>query len=85
MSHHLRILTGRPAQREKRGVWAYYRLVPSAIAAIAELLTRPASGDEEDPLTITPATDAAPVYAGTAFRRGLPPRGWGGLPRVGGG
>ncbi|MGW4293759.1 transcriptional regulator, partial [Micromonospora chersina] len=28
-------------EREKRGVWAYYRLVPSAIAAIAELLTPP--------------------------------------------
>jgi ArsR family transcriptional regulator len=42
VSHHLRILTGAGLlEREKRGVWAYYRLVPSAIAAIAELLTPP--------------------------------------------
>jgi ArsR family transcriptional regulator len=28
-------------EREKRGVWAYYRLVPTAIATIADLLTPP--------------------------------------------
>jgi ArsR family transcriptional regulator len=27
--------------RDKRGVWAYYSLVPSAIATVAELLTPP--------------------------------------------
>ncbi|MGW0506141.1 transcriptional regulator, partial [Micromonospora sp. NPDC003241] len=26
---------------DKRGVWAFYRLVPSAIAAVADLLTPP--------------------------------------------
>jgi ArsR family transcriptional regulator len=42
VSHHLRILTEAGLlEREKRGVWAYYRLVPSAIATIAELLTPP--------------------------------------------
>ncbi|MER7274670.1 metalloregulator ArsR/SmtB family transcription factor [Dactylosporangium sp. NPDC000244] len=42
VSHHLRILTEAGLlEREKRGVWAYYRLVPSVIAAIAELLTPP--------------------------------------------
>jgi ArsR family transcriptional regulator, arsenate/arsenite/antimonite-responsive transcriptional repressor len=42
VSHHLRILTESGLlEREKRGVWAYYRLVPSAIAAIADLLTPP--------------------------------------------
>jgi ArsR family transcriptional regulator, arsenate/arsenite/antimonite-responsive transcriptional repressor len=42
VSHHLRILTEAGLlEREKRGVWAYYRLVPSAIAAIADLLTPP--------------------------------------------
>ncbi|SCL50473.1 ArsR/SmtB family transcription factor [Micromonospora chersina] len=42
VSHHLRILTEAGLlERDKRGVWAYYRLVPSAIAAIAELLTPP--------------------------------------------
>ncbi|MGA4685677.1 ArsR/SmtB family transcription factor [Micromonospora sp. AB353] len=42
VSHHLRILTEAGLiEREKRGVWAYYRLVPSAISAIAELLTPP--------------------------------------------
>jgi ArsR family transcriptional regulator len=42
VSHHLRILTEAGLiEREKRGVFAYYRLVPSTIAAIAELLTPP--------------------------------------------
>jgi ArsR family transcriptional regulator len=42
VSHHLRILTEAGLlEREKRGVWVYYRLVPSAIAAIADLLTPP--------------------------------------------
>nr|BFE58327.1 metalloregulator ArsR/SmtB family transcription factor [Dactylosporangium thailandense] len=42
VSHHLRILTEAGLlEREKRGVWAYYRLVPSVIATIAELLTPP--------------------------------------------
>lgn len=42
VSHHLRILTEAGLlERDKRGVFAYYRLVPSAIAAIADLLTPP--------------------------------------------
>ncbi len=42
VSHHLRILTEAGLlEREKRGVWAYYRLVPTAIATIADLLTPP--------------------------------------------
>jgi ArsR family transcriptional regulator len=42
VSHHLRILTEAGLlEREKRGVWAYYRLVPKAIGTIAELLTPP--------------------------------------------
>jgi ArsR family transcriptional regulator, arsenate/arsenite/antimonite-responsive transcriptional repressor len=42
VSHHLRILTEAGLlERDKRGVWAYYSLVPSAIGAIAELLTPP--------------------------------------------
>jgi len=42
VSHHLRILTEAGLlERDKRGVWAYYSLVPSAIAAVAELLTPP--------------------------------------------
>jgi ArsR family transcriptional regulator len=42
VSHHLRILTEAGLlTRDKRGVWAYYSLVPSAIGAIAELLTPP--------------------------------------------
>ena len=31
----------RAINRDKRGVWAYYSLVPSAIATVAELLTPP--------------------------------------------
>lgn len=42
VSHHLRILTEAGLlDREQRGVWAYYRLVPSTIAAVADLLTPP--------------------------------------------
>jgi len=42
VSHHLRILTEAGLlEREKRGVWAFYRLVPSAIGTIADLLTPP--------------------------------------------
>lgn len=42
VSHHLRILTEAGLlTRDKRGVWAFYRLVPSAIASIADLLTPP--------------------------------------------
>jgi len=42
VSHHLRILTHAGLlERDKRGVWAYYHLVPSAIAAVANLLTPP--------------------------------------------
>lgn len=42
VSHHLRVLTEAGLiEREKRGVWAYYRLVPSKIAAVADLLTPP--------------------------------------------
>ncbi|NIL43555.1 winged helix-turn-helix transcriptional regulator [Salinispora arenicola] len=42
VSHHLRILTEAGLlERDKRGVWAYYRLMPSTIAVIADLLTPP--------------------------------------------
>ncbi|WP_346533738.1 metalloregulator ArsR/SmtB family transcription factor [Micromonospora sp. DPT] len=42
VSHHLRVLTEAGLlEREKRGIWAYYRLVPTAIAGIADLLTPP--------------------------------------------
>jgi ArsR family transcriptional regulator, arsenate/arsenite/antimonite-responsive transcriptional repressor len=42
VSHHLRILTEAGLlTRDKRGVWAFYRLVPSAVASIADLLTPP--------------------------------------------
>jgi len=42
VSHHLRILADAGLlQREKRGVWAYYRLVPGTLTTIAGLLTPP--------------------------------------------
>ncbi|MQA27151.1 MAG: metalloregulator ArsR/SmtB family transcription factor [Micromonosporaceae bacterium] len=42
VSHHLRILTEAGLlQREKRGVWAYYRLVPHTLTQVAHLLTPP--------------------------------------------
>lgn len=42
VSHHLRILSEAGLlQREKRGVWAYYRLVPHTLVMVADLLTPP--------------------------------------------
>ena len=39
VSHHLRILTEAGLlNRDKRGVWAYYSLVPAALDALAEVL-----------------------------------------------
>jgi ArsR family transcriptional regulator len=40
VSHHLRILSSAGLiEREKRGVWVFYRIVPTAMAGLAELLT----------------------------------------------
>lgn len=40
VSHHLRILVDAGyLDREKRGTWAYYRLVPGALDSVAKLLT----------------------------------------------
>jgi ArsR family transcriptional regulator, arsenate/arsenite/antimonite-responsive transcriptional repressor len=45
VSHHLRILTEAGLlEREKRGVWAYYRLLPREIGTVAQLLTPPRRG-----------------------------------------
>jgi ArsR family transcriptional regulator, arsenate/arsenite/antimonite-responsive transcriptional repressor len=42
VSHHLKILVEAGIfTRDKRGVWAYYALVPAAMAALATLLTPP--------------------------------------------
>jgi ArsR family transcriptional regulator len=41
VSHHLKILVDSGLlEREQRGKWAYYRLVPGALDALAGLLTR---------------------------------------------
>ncbi len=40
VSHHLKVLHGAGlVERDKRGVWAYYRLVPDALDRVADLLT----------------------------------------------
>jgi ArsR family transcriptional regulator, arsenate/arsenite/antimonite-responsive transcriptional repressor len=40
ISHHLKVLHDAGLiDREKRGVWAYYRARPQALSALAELLT----------------------------------------------
>nr|WP_326828227.1 metalloregulator ArsR/SmtB family transcription factor [Parafrankia discariae] len=40
VSHHLKILVDAGlVTREKRGVWAYYRAVPDALAALAAVFT----------------------------------------------
>jgi ArsR family transcriptional regulator len=42
VSHHLKILTDTGLlTRDKRGVWAYYRLVPDALPALAHILAAP--------------------------------------------
>ena len=42
VSHHLKILVEAGIfTRDKRGVWAYYALVPAAMNALATLLTPP--------------------------------------------
>ena len=40
VSHHLKVMAGVGlVEREKRGVWAYYRLVPGALPGLAGLFT----------------------------------------------
>jgi DNA-binding transcriptional ArsR family regulator len=42
ISHHLKVLTEAGLlQRDKRGVWAYYRLAPGALAAVGALFSAP--------------------------------------------
>lgn len=41
VSHHLKVLTGTGLlERQQRGKWAYYRLVPGALDALAGILAR---------------------------------------------
>ena len=40
VSHHLKVLTDAGLlEREQRGKWAYYTLVPTALAAVAAAIT----------------------------------------------
>ena len=40
VSHHLKVLQGAGLlEREQRGVWAYYRLVPGRLALVREALS----------------------------------------------
>ena len=40
VSHHLKVLVDAGLlEREKRGVWAYYRLVPDRLADVAAALS----------------------------------------------
>jgi len=42
VSHHLRVLTEAGLlEREKRGVWAYYRIVAPSLSAVANLIAPP--------------------------------------------
>lgn len=46
VSHHLKIMTDAGLlQREKRGVWAYYQVLPEAIESMAAVLTAIAKPD----------------------------------------
>ncbi|MBX6389714.1 MAG: helix-turn-helix transcriptional regulator [Frankia sp.] len=45
VSHHLKVLVDAGlVSRDKRGVWAYYRAVPSALATLGAIFTPPADG-----------------------------------------
>lgn len=45
VSHHLKILADTGLlERRQRGKWAYYRLVPGALDALAGMLTRASGG-----------------------------------------
>ena len=47
VSHHLKILVDAGIfSREQRGKWAYYRLVPEALNALAALIASPGSDGE---------------------------------------
>jgi ArsR family transcriptional regulator, arsenate/arsenite/antimonite-responsive transcriptional repressor len=42
ISHHLKVMTGAGLlEREKRGVWAYYRAAPDALSSLADLFNSP--------------------------------------------
>ncbi len=42
VSHHLKVLhSAGVLDREKRGVWAYYRIRPDALAAVADVFSSP--------------------------------------------
>jgi ArsR family transcriptional regulator, arsenate/arsenite/antimonite-responsive transcriptional repressor len=45
ISHHLRVLVDAGLlTRDKRGVWAYYRAVPEALAALSDVICPPRQG-----------------------------------------
>lgn len=45
VSHHLKVLYDAGLlERERRGIWAYYRLVPGRLSALSDALS-PSSGD----------------------------------------
>ena len=44
VSHHLKVMAGVGlVEREKRGVWVYYRVAPDALTGLAALFTRQAA------------------------------------------
>lgn len=44
VSHHLKVLLDAGlVEREKRGVWAYYRIVPGALEALGSLISSPSA------------------------------------------
>jgi ArsR family transcriptional regulator len=46
ISHHLKVMAGVGlVERDKRGVWAYYRIVPGALTGLAGLFTAPDGPD----------------------------------------
>jgi ArsR family transcriptional regulator len=60
VSHHLKVLVDAGLlSRDKRGVWAYYALVPGALDALADVLRTPAAAGAGDVVrTTVPAGSA---------------------------
>ena len=69
ISHHLKILVEAGIfTRDKRGVWAYYSLVPTALSALSAVL-RPAAAQARDDAALSP-DEAGPWALPAAVGRG---------------
>ena len=65
ISHHLKILVEAGIfTRDKRGVWAYYSLVPSALDALSAVLQPAAAQPDDAAISLRTGPSALPGAAG---------------------